>query len=189
MNMLQSVKRFWWVLLLVAGVPAARGFSFLTPIVGGNTWEIASIDYNDSIRQFSDLGGVGNIGEEYRRNTPVLYYAYNANFLDFFGSNGVVAGDGAFAMMNAAFTNNPTGATHGVDGYSPELSEFPFYSTSVNYTAQSLGLTDLKSIILGLLGGTNGAGRSGALCVDIAGARRGHPLSCRGNLPGHSKKF
>ncbi len=151
MNMLQSVKRFWWVLLLVAGVPAARGFSFLTPIVGGNTWEIASIDYNDSIRQFSDLGGVGNIGEEYRRNTPVLYYAYNANFLDFFGSNGVVAGDGAFAMMNAAFTNNPTGATHGVDGYSPELSEFPFYSTSVNYTAQSLGLTDLKSIILGLL--------------------------------------
>ena len=38
-----------------------------------------------------------------------------------------------------------------MDGYSPELSEFPFYSKSVNYTAQSLGLTDLKSIILGLL--------------------------------------
>jgi len=136
------------------GVPACRGrsggagFSFLTPIVDGNTWQVNTIDYNVG-ESFSDFGGPGNIGEEYRRNTPVLYFTYDANFLQFFGSNGVVAVDSAFAMMNAAFTNNPTGITHGLDGYSPGLSEFPFSSKSVNYTAQSLGLTDLKSIVLG----------------------------------------
>ena len=37
-----------------------------------------------------------NIGEEYRRNTPVMYYTFDANFLDYFGSNGVAAVDSAF---------------------------------------------------------------------------------------------
>ena len=151
MNMLQSVKRFWWVLLLVAGVPAARGFSLLGPIIGGDAWQVNTIDY-DVGESFSDFGGPKNIGEEYRRNTPVMYYAYDANFLEFFGSNGVAAVDSAFAMMNAAFTNSPTGS-HLRGGWlqcRPFMS-FPSIAKSVNYTAQSLGLTDLKSIVLGCL--------------------------------------
>ena len=32
-----------------------------------------------------------NIGEEYRWNTPLLTYAYDESFLNYFGSNGVVA--------------------------------------------------------------------------------------------------
>lgn len=151
MKMLQSVKRFWWIILLVAGVPAARGFALLDPIVGGDVWQVAAIDYNDSIRAYSDFGGPGAIGEGYRRNTPVMYYTYDANFLTFFGTGGAAEGDKAFAMWNAAFTNNPTGVTNGLDGYSTDLSEFPFYSKSVNYTAQSLGLADLKSVIFGTL--------------------------------------
>ena len=129
------------MLLLVAGVPSAWGFSLWGPTVGGDTWQTPVIDYNTG-------NGPKNIGEGYRRNTPVLYYTYDANFLTFFGSNGVSAVDGAFQTMNAIYTNNPTGMTNGLDGYSPDLSEFPFYSTAVNYSAQSLGLTDLKSVVL-----------------------------------------
>ena len=149
--MLQSVKRFWWIILLVAGIPAARGFSLLDPIIGGNTWQTAVIDYNSNVRSFSDFGGPGAIGEGYRRNTPVMYYTYDANFLGFFGTGGAAEGDKAFAMWNTAFTNNPTGVANGLDGYSTDLSEFPFYSQSINYWAQSLGLTDLKSIIFGTM--------------------------------------
>ena len=148
MKMLQSVKRFWWVLLLVAGVPAARGFSLQDPIVGGDAWQTAALGYDNKA---NDVGGPGNIGEEYRVNTPVWYYAYDANFLEFFGSNGVAAVDGAFAMMNNVFSNSLTGPS-GVDGYTNDLtSVFPFYAKSVNYTAQALGLTDLRSVVLGEL--------------------------------------
>ena len=48
----------------------------------------------------ADIGAPKNIGEDYRRNTPVLYYAFDENFLDFFGSNGVWAVDQAFAILN-----------------------------------------------------------------------------------------
>jgi hypothetical protein len=92
-----------------------------------------------------------NYNEWYRRNTPDLYYTFDANFLDYFGSNGVVAVDSAFDILNNAFTNNPTGMTNGLDGYSSDLSEFPLNSEQVNYTAQSAGLLDVKSEVLILL--------------------------------------
>ena len=34
---------------------------------------------------------VNNLGEEYRWNSPVLTYSYDETFLNYFGSNGVVA--------------------------------------------------------------------------------------------------
>ena len=46
---------------------------------------------------------------------PTVYYAYDVNFLDYFGSNGVVSVDGAFAVMNS-LTN--------VSSYSPSLWSF-----------------------------------------------------------------
>jgi len=146
MNMLQSVKKFWWMLLLVAGVPAARGFSLIGPPVDGDAWQVAAIDYMVG----NDVGGPKNLAEEYRINMPVWYYACNANFLEFFGSNGVAAVDGALGTINNVFSNSLTGAS-GVDGYTNDLSVFPFYSKSVNYTAQSLGLTDLRSCVLGIM--------------------------------------
>jgi len=60
--------------------------------------------------------GPKNLGEEYRRNTPVVYYSFDANFLDFFGSNGVAAIDSAVAIINS-LTN--------VSQYSEDLAEFP----------------------------------------------------------------
>jgi hypothetical protein len=73
---------------------------------------------------------------------PVLYYAFDQTFLDYFGSNGVVAVDQAFAILNN-LTN--------VSAYSPDLSEFPTAAKQVNYTAQALSLYDIKSVVLEML--------------------------------------
>ena len=104
----------------------------------GDSWQQPVIGYNLP----GDLNGPKNLGEEYRRNTKVMYYAYDASFLDFFGSNGIVAVDGAFTIMNS-LTN--------VSSYSANLSEFPIESRHVNFQAQALGLFDLKSFTLGAL--------------------------------------
>lgn len=131
---------------LLIGFQSAWGFALLGPIAnaGDAPWQLPEIGYGLP----GDVGAPKNIGEEYRRNTPVMYYTYDANFLDYFGSNGVAAVDSAFAILNSAFTNNPTGVTNGLDGYSASLSEFPLESQSINYQAQSLGLRDLKSVAL-----------------------------------------
>jgi hypothetical protein len=127
------------MVLLAGGLVAAWAFSPLGPTGnGGDAWQTAVINYPRG----GALGSAKNIGEEYRRNTPVMYYGYNANFLTYFGSNGVAAVDDAYAVLNS-LTN--------VSSYSASLSEFPLYSQHVNFTAQSLFLTDLKSVVLGLM--------------------------------------
>ena len=139
MSILQSIKKFSWLVLLALVPQAAVAFSPGGPIGnGGDAWQTAVIGYGLA----GDLLAPKNIGEEYRRNTPVMYYAYDANFIDYFGSNGVAAVDGAFGVMNGLSN---------VDYYSSSLSEFPQDSQSYNFTAQTLGLTDLKSATLGFL--------------------------------------
>ena len=118
---------------------AQSGFSLLGPTGnGGDGYQTGQLGYPLP----GDIGSAKNIGEGYRRNTPVLYYSCPANFSTYFGSNGVAAVDSAFAIMNSLSN---------VDSYSQSLSEFPDYSLHVNYMAQSLALTDLKSITLGLV--------------------------------------
>jgi len=86
-----------------------------------------------------DVGTPKNLGEEYRRNTPVLYYTIDANFLDYFGSNGVYAVEQAFAIMNSISN---------VSSYSQGLSELPLEAQEYNYQAQALQLLDVKSLLL-----------------------------------------
>jgi hypothetical protein len=146
--MLRIAKRFLWMLLLAFGLQGVLAFVPAGPIGnGGDAWQTPSIGYGLG----GDLNAPKNIGEAYRRNIPVLYYSYDANFLDFFGSNGVAAVDSAFSLVNNAFTNNPSGLTNGLDGYSANLQEFPDNAQSLNFEAQALGLTDLKSSTMYLL--------------------------------------
>ena len=44
---------------------------------------------------------VNNLGEEYRWNSPVLTYSYDESFLNYFGSNGVVAVEKAMDILNS----------------------------------------------------------------------------------------
>ena len=147
--MLQSIKKISWLLVLAFGLQTSWAFSLLGPLPGypglptgfGDDWQVSVIGYN--YPGTADLGGPKNIGEGYRRNVQVYYYACDANFLNFFGSNGVVAIDQAMAIMNDSLTN--------VDSYSSGLTEFPLNSLAVNYKASALSLLDLKSETLGAM--------------------------------------
>jgi hypothetical protein len=145
---LRLLKHFLLPAMLAAGVQAAHGFALLgplepyqAPVIGYNLAYLNSGSPGSPVA-LGDIGGPHNLGEEYRRNTPVLYYSFDATFWDFFGSNGVAAVDQAMAIMNS-LTN--------VSQYTPNLLEFPLQAQRINYEAQNLALTDLKSIALHLM--------------------------------------
>src|SRR5262245_3681862 len=124
----RSMKRFCVLaaFVLLAG-PRVFGFALLGPFEG---YQTAALSYNLP-PVGTDLGGPKNIGEGYRWNTPVVTYAVDANFLNFFGSNGLVEVDKAFAIMNN-LTN--------VSTYTTNLSEWPPNSSRINHRAEAVGL-------------------------------------------------
>src|SRR6267143_2644727 len=138
--MLRFAKRVCWLAVLGLGVQSVSAFVPIGPV--NEAYQNPVIGYNPN--PFIDLLPTGpkNIGEEFRRNTPVIYYSFDQNFLDFFGSNGVAAVDEAIAILNG-LTN--------VSQYSPDLSEFPMEAQSFNYLAEALAMTDLKSTALHFL--------------------------------------
>ena len=75
--MLRLLKRVAWLGLLAAGLPAAQAFSPLGPI-GNEAWQMPDLGYVHSCTRRTS-GRPKNIGEDYRRNTPVLYYAFDEN--------------------------------------------------------------------------------------------------------------
>ena len=126
-------------MLLASGLQTSWAFTGIGPVGnGGDAWQAAAIGYGPP----TSLVAPKNIGEEYRRNIVTNYYSFNANFLDFFGSNGVSAVQGSFAILNGVAN---------VDSYSPGLTEFPLETRHLNYEAQALGLFDLKSWTLGAM--------------------------------------
>src|ERR1039458_7197429 len=131
--MLRLLKRVAWMAVLAAGLPAAHAFVLGGPI--NEAWQVQDLGYALP----GDLMAPKNIGEDYRRNTPVIYYAFDETFLDFFGSNGVWAVDQAFAILN-----NLTNAS----SYSADLSEIPLEARRFNQTAGALNLIDMKSAVL-----------------------------------------
>src|SRR5665811_480300 len=108
--MLRLLKRVAWVALLAAGPPAAQAFSLLGPI--NEAYQVHDLGYALNY----DVGAPKNIGEDYRRNVPVLYYAFDETFQDYFGTKGMAAVDQAFAILNNL---------QNVSDYSPDLSEVP----------------------------------------------------------------
>jgi len=68
--------------------PVVLGFALLGRKRGYQTTELG---YNGAGMPDAILSARKNLGEEYRRNTPVVYYSFDANFLDFFGSKRVAA--------------------------------------------------------------------------------------------------
>ena len=83
--MLDYVKRIALALgILLVGVTATRAFTLSDGSSGALSRTI-----------------VNNLGEEYRMNSPVITYTYDESFLSYFGSNGVVAVNKAFDLLNA----------------------------------------------------------------------------------------
>ena len=143
--MLRSVKNIIWMLALVAGSQSAFGFA-----LGGTPTALAGTEDDYQAGQPGqqkgyNVGGAEDatprlIKQEYRRNTPVVYYSFDESFWNYFNTNGVSALEQAFAMYN----NLPKASQL-------DINDYPEDSRRVNFTAQSISLFDLKSEIMGLM--------------------------------------
>ena len=109
----------------------------------------ASNAYAFTLANGTNRAVANNLGEEYRWNSPMLTYAYDESFLNYFGSNGVVAVENAIRMMNAIpdistlKTNYPP-----VDRNSPNLWNFPTRPDRYHARAGNARLLDIKSYAL-----------------------------------------
>ena len=131
--MVRSLTKLAALAMMVLYGQSSWGFALLGP--NNEAYQVPEIGYNPLPRDSAPTGPK-NIGEQYRRNTPVMYYSFDANFLDYFGSNGVAAIDSAFAILNSL----PR-----MSQLSSNLSEYPLQVTRENYLAETLSLYDLKS--------------------------------------------
>lgn len=111
----------------------ASAFSLIGPYAD---WMTPNLAY----RLPGDIGGPMDIQEEYRWNVPIVTYAFDPSFTDFFGTNGVAAVESAIAMLNAL---PPASAI--------SLTNYPLESTRLNPVAQQNGLYDLKTVTLAYL--------------------------------------
>src|SRR6266536_3950777 len=99
------------------------------------------MDEAKSLRQPDrDIGGPMNFGEGYRWNVPVVTYGFHSSFLEYFGSNGVAAVEGAIDVFN----NLPLASQL-------DPASYPTRVIRVNSQAANQGLIDLKSVTMFLL--------------------------------------
>src|SRR5262249_55879841 len=98
------------------------------------------MDLEKSYRLPNDIGGPMNFSEGYRWNVPVVTYGFERSFVDYFGSNGVVAVESAIALFNAV----PPASNI-------NLSNYSYRAWRVNPQAEMLSLLDLKSQTAALL--------------------------------------
>jgi len=125
-------------LLLAAAPQSASAFAFIGPL---EVWMSSPNGFNPL--PYDTLpAGPHNLGEEFRRNTPVMYWACNQNFLDFFGSNGVRAVEQCMSQLNSVGK---------LSGSSLDLSEWPLESQRHNFQAQALNLLDVKSELMSVM--------------------------------------
>jgi hypothetical protein len=143
MSMKSSSLRSWILAVCMLSVASqTRAFSILGPFAA---YQSATLSYGGV-----DMGGPMNLGEEYRVNFRGMTYAFDATFLSYFGNKGVTAVQEAIGILNQL----PSAST--IDR---TLDTFPLQSKGPkNFTAESLGILDLKSETLGILFGQLGVG-------------------------------
>jgi hypothetical protein len=139
--MLRFVRTYGWLALLAAGFQTSFGFALLGPSIGADAgWQIEAYGFYVPTR--GDVGAPKNLSEEYRWNRPALYYAFDSTFLEYFGYDASLEADKAFAVFNG-LTN--------LSYYSSDLQEFPLQTTRINQEAASLGVLDLKSVVMSVM--------------------------------------
>ena len=126
----------------LASALAVQAFSLLGPLEG---WQVERVGMDLA----GDIGGPKNPLGLYRINVPVVTYAYDPSFIQFFGTNGIAALESMIKFMNdlppmSRITND------GVNLYVNGLP-VPMDSMFPNFEAGALGLFDLKSVAWGVL--------------------------------------
>jgi hypothetical protein len=147
--MKSTIKLFLVIGILgMVSAVAVHGFSLLGPNRASNPvkadWQVEAIGYADEY-----VGGPMFIGEFYRVNVPVVTYAYDSSFLNYFGTNGIAAIETVMKYMN----DLPPMSRITNDGFSFYINGLPVPMDTkfINFEAQALGLTDIKAIAWGHL--------------------------------------
>ncbi len=121
--------------LLLAGAPVVHAFSLLGPYT---SWQVNALSYNLP----GDIGGPMNEREGFRWNVPVITYAFDKSFLEYFGPQGVQAIDEAFKYLNDLPAASKISTN--LNDYSPQTAR-------QNYEAGVLGIMDIKSVAMSLI--------------------------------------
>ncbi len=142
------MKRLLLAFLLWIGLwaaPETEAFVLVGPMEAS---EIASggIDFNYT----DDLGGPKDLKTFFRWNIPLLTYAFDASFMQYFGLEGREAVKEAFTAVNDFFHNDEYSGVSAL-----EMTQHGFRSnyntTWLNTTAKNAQVIDIKSLTLGLL--------------------------------------
>jgi hypothetical protein len=130
---LQKIAIVLAAAFLMASAVESGAFALLGPV---QPWMQAT----NGVIQPGDIGGPMSIGSGYRWNVPVVTYGFDQSFINYFGTNGVAAVQGAIQILN-----NLPPASQIV------LTNYPIDSQGDNFAAAVLYLYDLKSDTLSLL--------------------------------------
>ena len=142
------MKRLCLVLACLFGLWAAPKASAFVMVGPMDPAELASggIDFNYT----DDLGGPKDLKTFFRWNIPLLTYAFDASFMQYFGLEGRDAVKEAFTSVNDFFHNNEYSGVSSL-----ELTTHGFRSnyntTWLNTTAKNAQVIDIKSLTLGLI--------------------------------------
>lgn len=156
------MKQFFLVFLFLLGLgaaPDAKAFVLVGPM---DITELTSdgngtggIDFNYT----DDLGGPKDLKTFFRWNIPLLTYAFDASFMQYFGLEGRAAVKESFDVINDFFSPQEDSAQDsslhydGVSALDLGLHGFRNNYTTVwgNTTAKNAHVIDIKSLTLGLL--------------------------------------
>src|SRR4249920_3873600 len=78
---------------IVLAPVSSRAFSLLGPYA---SWQVPALGY----RLNGQIGGPMTLNEGYRWNVPAITYGFDPSFIGYFGTNGVVAIEEAFKILN-----------------------------------------------------------------------------------------
>jgi hypothetical protein len=135
---LASASSIWaFALIGRGGVPGGELFP---------AWQRAAAQYDGFSLDYDfpgDIGGPMLPDEGYRWNIPVIYYAFDQSFINYFGKRGMREVEKAIAVFNnlPPFNQIPTDGRFLFIRGEP----VPFQTARENFEATALGLLDLKS--------------------------------------------
>ncbi len=123
------------VVLLGGMTLKVSAFSLIGPF---SSWQVPILGY----RFGEDIGGPVNLGEGFRWNVPLITYACDSSFINYFGPEGVRAIDEAMQVFNDLPAPSKISA---------DLSEYSVNTQAEKPELGVLGLFDLKSTAMNLV--------------------------------------
>jgi hypothetical protein len=129
--MMRLIKVLAFLGAAVGGALDASAFSLRGPAAA---WMTTRLGYDVGN---NPLTGPMNLGEEYRWNVNVVYWAVTPDFLNYYGERGAAELEKAMEILNAVPHADEL-----------NLSDYPLRSQRINHRAEALLLRDLKSAAL-----------------------------------------